>query len=254
LKIDSVEFVRSATGAGDLPDAGVPELSMVGRSNVGKSALINALVKHPVARTSATPGKTRLINLYRVVAGPTGPFYLVDLPGYGYVRGPTASREEFERLAGAYFGRAARAQMKSEVRSPKSEVTRETSDIGHRTSDDVTRPSIGVLLALDARHPGMENDLGTAQWLRHRQFDPLVVVTKIDKLSRSERAKALDRFEQLFGQPVLAVSAVTGEGLEDLWKQMVSWVVSMAAGRPLCRPKAPRRPPRRARRSWNSPR
>jgi GTP-binding protein len=233
LKIDSVEFVRSATGLGDLPDAGLPELSMVGRSNVGKSALINALVKHPVARTSATPGKTRLINLYRVVAGPTGPFYLVDLPGYGYTRGPTASREEFERLAGAYFGRAARAQM-------KSDVVRETP--------------IGVLLALDARHPGMENDLGTAQWLRHRQFDPLVVVTKIDKLSRSERAKALDRFEQLFGQPVLAVSAVTGEGLEDLWKQMVSWVVSMAAGKPLCRPKAPRRPPRRARRSWNSPR
>jgi len=262
LKIDSVEFVRSATGLADLPDAGLPELSMVGRSNVGKSALINALVKHPVARTSATPGKTRLINLYRVVTGPTGPFYLVDLPGYGYVSGPTASREEFERLAGAYFGRAARAQMTSEVRSPKSEVRRgPTSDIGHRTSDDVTRPSIGVLLALDARHPGMENDLGTAQWLRDRGFvgaqhvaPLLIVVTKIDKLSRSERAKALDRFEQLFGQPVLAVSAATGEGLEDLWKQMVSWVVSMAAGRPPSRPEAPRRPPRRARRSWNFPR
>jgi len=240
LKIDSVEFVRSATGLADLPDAGLPELSMVGRSNVGKSALINALVKHPVARTSATPGKTRLINLYRVVTGPTGPFYLVDLPGYGYVSGPTASREEFERLAGAYFGRAARAQMKSEV---------------------VGETPIGVLLALDARHPGMENDLGTAQWLRDRGFvgaqhvaPLLIVVTKIDKLSRSERAKALDRFEQLFGQPVLAVSAATGEGLEDLWKQMVSWVVSMAAGRPPSRPEAPRRPPRRARRSWNSPR
>ena len=240
MKIDSVEFVRSATGLADLPDAGLPELSMVGRSNVGKSALINALVKHPVARTSATPGKTRLINLYRVVTGPTGPFYLVDLPGYGYVSGPTASREEFERLAGAYFGRAARAQMKSEV---------------------VGETPIGVLLALDARHPGMENDLGTAQWLRDRGFvgaqhvaPLLIVVTKIDKLSRSERAKALDRFEQLFGQPVLAVSAATGEGLEDLWKQMVSWVVSMAAGRPPSRPEAPRRPPRRARRSWNSPR
>ncbi len=205
--------MRSGTGAGDLPDAGVPELSMVGRSNVGKSALINGLVKHPVARTSATPGKTRLVNVYRVVTPPTGPFYLVDLPGYGYAR--KEARAEFETMARLYFARAARPRT-------TSEVIRETP--------------IGVLLALDARHPGMEADLATARWLRDRQFEPLVVVTKIDKLSRNERAKALDRFEQLFGQPVLAVSAVTGEGMEDLWRQMVSWVVSTTASRPPSRP------------------
>jgi GTP-binding protein len=199
LKIDSVEFVRSAAGPGDLPDAGLPELSMVGRSNVGKSSLINALMRRPVARTSATPGKTRLINLYRVVTARTGPFYLADLPGYGYAR--KESRAEFERLAATYFARAV----------------------------DVP---IGVLLALDARHPGMESDLATLQWLRGRGLDPLVVVIKIDKLSRNERAKALDRFEQLCGQPVLAVSSVTGEGLEDLWKPMTSWVVSQAANSP----------------------
>ncbi len=83
----------------------------------------------------------------------------------------------------------------------------------------------------------MENDLATLHWLRGRALDPFVVVTKIDKLSRSERAKALDRFEQLCGQPVLAVSAATGEGLEDLWKPMTSWVMAQAADRPrLSRP------------------
>ena len=141
--------MRSGTGAGDLPDAGVPELSMVGRSNVGKSALINGLVKHPVARTSATPGKTRLVNVYRVVTPPTGPFYLVDLPGYGYAR--KEARAEFETMARLYFARAARPRT-------TSEVIRETP--------------IGVLLALDARHPGMEADLATARWLRDRQFEP----------------------------------------------------------------------------------
>lgn len=197
LRIDSVEFVRSAAGARDLPDAGLPELSMVGRSNVGKSSLVNALAGRPVARTSATPGKTRLINLYRVVAPRTGPFYVVDLPGYGWAR--KEARAEFDRLATVYFARAA---------------------------------PIGVLLILDARHPGMDGDLATLQWLRDRRREPLVVVTKIDKLARNEGAKTLDTFERLCGQPVLAVSAATGEGLEDLWKTMTSWVATQAANRP----------------------
>ncbi len=198
MKVASVEFVRSATGAGDLPDAGLPEIALVGRSNVGKSTLVNGLVKRAVARTSATPGKTRLINLYRVVAAPTGPFYLVDLPGYGYAR--KEGRAEFERMAAAYFARAEKVP-------------------------------IGVVLALDGRHPGLENDRLTAEWLRRRGLTPLVVVTKIDKLTRNERGKALDRFEQSFG-PVLPVGAVTGEGLEDLWKQMVSWVTSAPRPQP----------------------
>ncbi len=177
---------------------------MVGRSNVGKSSLINALVGRAVARTSGTPGKTRLINLYRVVAPSTGPFYVVDLPGYGYAR--REARAEFDRLAAMYFARA-----------------------GGGTP-------IGVLLAFDARHPGMENDLATLRWLRERGFGgeaPLhVVVTKMDKLSRNERGRTLDRFEQSCGMPVLAVSAATGEGLEDLWKQMTSWVASQRVRRP----------------------
>lgn len=198
--------MTSATGEGDLPEAGVPEISMVGRSNVGKSALINALVRKSVARTSATPGKTRLINLYRVVTQATGPFYLVDLPGYGYARGPKDARETFDRMAAAYFARAGGTP-------------------------------VSVLLLADARHPGMDSDLAACAWLRDRGFDPLVVVTKIDKLSRRERAASLGRFEELFAGPVLAVSAVTGEGLEALWKRMVPWVVSTTAS---SRPRRPR--------------
>ena len=79
---------------------------MVGRSNVGKSSLINALVRKKLARTSAAPGKTRLANFYRVAVEGKAPFYLVDLPGYGYARGGDAAREEFDALAEAYFGDA----------------------------------------------------------------------------------------------------------------------------------------------------
>ena len=100
------EFVTSAAGAGDFPRDRLPEIALVGRSNVGKSSLINALVRQPVARTSAAPGKTRLANFYRVQRGSSPPLYLVDLPGYGYARGGDASAQEFNRLAEAYLSRA----------------------------------------------------------------------------------------------------------------------------------------------------
>jgi len=100
------EFVTSAAGAGDFPRDRLPEIAMVGRSNVGKSSLINALVRRPLARTSAAPGKTRLANFYRVQRGSSPPLYLVDLPGYGYARGGDASAQEFNKLVDAYFSRA----------------------------------------------------------------------------------------------------------------------------------------------------
>src|SRR5258708_13053579 len=85
-------FVISAASASQLPQDGLAEVAFVGRSNVGKSSLINALTRQKVARTSAAPGKTRLANVYRVERGAEGPFYLVDLPGYGYARAPRHSR------------------------------------------------------------------------------------------------------------------------------------------------------------------
>jgi GTP-binding protein len=89
MKIEAA-FVLSAASAGDLPRDGLAEIALVGRSNVGKSSLINALVRQRVARTSAAPGKTRLANVYRVTRGGGAPLYLLDLPGYGYARAPKA--------------------------------------------------------------------------------------------------------------------------------------------------------------------
>ncbi len=185
MQIDA-SFVTSAAGQDDFPREGLPELAMVGRSNVGKSSLINALVRRPLARTSATPGKTRLANFFRVRRGNNPAFHLVDLPGYGYARGGDASAQEFRRLTEAYFGRASVA--------------------------------IGVLLLVDSRHPGLESDLDAWNWLGNQPVARGIVGTKVDKLTRAERTRHAREFESLFQSPVLLVSVQTGEGLDELWK------------------------------------
>jgi GTP-binding protein len=180
VKIEA-SFVRSAARADDLPRDGAAELALVGRSNVGKSSLITALVRQRVARTSAAPGKTRLANLYRVRRGAGRAFYLVDLPGYGYARG---DRSEIQAAIRAYFG----------DRTP------------------------AALLLVDARHPGLAADRDAWTWLRTVVDETAIVATKIDKLSRAERLRAMRDNEAVFEHPVLPVSAVTGEGLDELWK------------------------------------
>ena len=191
MKIEA-EFVRSAATTADLPDDGLPELALVGRSNVGKSSLINALVRRRIARTSAAPGKTRLANIYRVARGAGGPFYLVDLPGYGYARG---DRSELEAIARFYFGWDGRERLESRA-----------------------LPAISALLLIDARHPGLESDRRAWSWLESTVNEVAIVATKIDKLSRAERLRAIATNEAVFEHPVQPVSADTGEGLDDLWK------------------------------------
>jgi len=185
----AAEFVTSAARAGDFPRDRLPETALVGRSNVGKSSLINALVRRPLARTSAAPGKTRLANVYRVQRGSMPACYLVDLPGYGYARGGDASAEEFRVLTDAYFGRP-----------------------GNRA----------VLLLVDARHPGLASDLDAWAWLKTQPCARGIVGTKVDKLTRAERARHVREFETLFDLPVALVSARTGEGLDELWKMIAS--------------------------------
>ena len=187
----SAEFVTSAAGADGFPRDRLPEVALVGRSNVGKSSLINALVRTPLARTSAAPGKTRLANFYRVQRGTSPPLYLVDLPGYGYARGGDAAAREFNRLAEAYFSRA------------------------------VEQP-IGVLLLVDSRHPGLESDLDAWAWARSLPCPSAVIGTKVDKLTRASRTRHARELQSLFQQPVPLVSATDGEGLDALWKMIAS--------------------------------
>ena len=186
MKIEA-EFVTSAAGANDFPRDRLPEIALVGRSNVGKSSLINALVRRSVARTSAAPGKTRLANFYRVQRGPGPALYLVDLPGYGYARGGDPAAQEFRRLTEAYFDRpGARA----------------------------------LLLLIDSRHPGLESDLDAWAWAQSQPCPSGIIGTKVDKLTRAERTHNARELQSVFEIPVLLVSADTGEGLDELWKMI----------------------------------
>jgi GTP-binding protein len=191
----SAEFVTSAAGANDFPKERLPEVALVGRSNVGKSSLLNALMRQSLARTSAAPGKTRLANFYRVKRGAAA-LLLVDLPGYGYARGGDASAREFNRLAESYFSRP-----------------------GHR----------GVILLVDSRHPGLESDMDAWRWMETQSWPRGVIATKVDKLTRAERARHARQFETLFDIPVPLVSAHTGEGLDELWKTIVNLPKATAA-------------------------
>jgi GTP-binding protein len=192
----SAEFVTSAAGNDDFPKERLPEVAFVGRSNVGKSSLLNALMRQSLARTSAAPGKTRLANFYRVKRGAAAALFLVDLPGYGYARGGDASAQEFNRLAESYFSRP-----------------------GHR----------GVILLVDSRHPGLESDMDAWRWLESQPWPRAVIGTKVDKLTRAERARHARQFETLFDIPVPLVSVHTGEGLDELWKTIVNLPKATAA-------------------------
>jgi GTP-binding protein len=127
-----------------------------------------------------------------VVAEAVPPFYLVDLPGYGYARGGEASAREFEKITGAYF------------RPPSGRLVRL------------------VWLVVDSRHPGLDSDLHACRWLESVGVPRMIVATKVDKLSRAERTRHVKELERLHGRPVLGVSAQTGEGLKELWEQIAT--------------------------------
>jgi GTP-binding protein len=206
-------FVKSAASARDFPRDGLAEVALVGRSNVGKSSLINALVRRTIARTSAAPGKTRLANIYRVAPGGRTPFYLVDLPGYGYARGGARSAREFDQLTRSFF---ARVRQKADATAERGGRLR--PDLAAAERGGRLQPDLAAFLLVDARHPGLASDLAAWRWLSTTVEHVALVATKVDKLTRGERIRALRAIESVHERPVLPVSAATGEGLDDLWK------------------------------------
>jgi GTP-binding protein len=202
-------FVTSASVAGPrdgLLRDDVPQFAFAGRSNVGKSSLLNALMRQKLARTSAAPGKTRQANIFQITVagglGHPGPWsaYLVDLPGYGYARGGRQSMTEMAAVVAAYFA-AGRRQV------PEGAAKRGRG---------------GIFLLVDSRHAGLTSDVEAYEWIAKNAAMPHVIATKVDKLSRADRTRNLRAIAGVFGQTPLAVSSDTGEGLDDLRRLMAN--------------------------------
>ncbi len=189
MKVERCTFVRAAHRAEDEPKTSAPLVIFLGRSNVGKSSLINRLVGAKVARTSGTPGATQTVNFYDV----DGRLGLVDLPGYGYARVPRAVRETWRPMVEGFLKRR--------------------------------RDQIALAVALvDARHPPSPLDLVLEDWLRSREIPRIVVATKADKLSLRERREAARALDEAYpaddGKASWwFASAETGEGTAEIWKR-----------------------------------
>lgn len=187
MKISSVTYVGSFRLLQQLPQQRLPEIAFAGRSNVGKSSLLNCLVQRKnLARTSSTPGKTRSLNYYAVADA----LYLVDLPGYGYAHVPQQERQEWKKLLESYFENNGFLQ--------------------------------GVVLIVDSRHPLSPMDREMIAWLSRLQLPTLAVATKIDRLPRSQakhRWQLLEQeIRQLGVEGLIPFSAVTKQGRKELWR------------------------------------
>jgi GTP-binding protein len=194
LVIRSLEFAGGVVDPdGWRPEISLPEVAFSGRSNVGKSSLLNALVRRKaLARVSQTPGKTREINFFRV----NDAFYLVDLPGYGYARVSKAMRERWRQIIERYLR--------------KSPTLR------------------GIVQLVDARHAPTPADLRMLDVLSEIELPTLVVLTKIDKLKAKERAERLAQASlvmQLEEEQIIPFSTVTGEGRDELARAVADLVL-----------------------------
>jgi len=183
MQITSAEFLKSAFKEADWPHDAKPEIAFLGRSNVGKSSLINSLLGvRGLARTSNTPGRTQSLNFYLI----NERFRLVDLPGYGYARAPKALKAEWGAAAENYL--AKREQLVLSIH------------------------------LVDSRHAPSKQDLQLHEWLKHNQKPHLIVATKSDKLSKNELSRNVKRAAHAFKSDNLIIySATKREGRERLW-------------------------------------
>ena len=184
IKNVSLDIVCGITSK--LPDTGRPEVAFAGKSNVGKSSLINGLMnRKALARTSAQPGKTQTINFYNINEA----MYLVDLPGYGYAKVSAAEKEKWGKMIEGYFHKS------KELRA--------------------------VFLLVDIRHKPSANDKQMYDWICHNGYEPVIIATKLDKLKRSQVAKSLKEIRTGLGLPkdgkILPFSAETKQGRDEIW-------------------------------------
>ncbi len=189
MTIKSVELETVCGVTSRLPEHLLPEIAFAGKSNVGKSSLINTLVnRKALARTSSQPGKTQTINFYNINQA----MYLVDLPGYGYAKVPDSEREKWGRMIERYLHQS--RQLKA------------------------------VFLLVDIRHKPSGNDKTMYDWMVYQGFHPIIIATKLDKLKKSQVAKSIKEVKSGLdlkeSDILIPFSAETRQGREEIWQLM----------------------------------
>jgi GTP-binding protein len=190
MKITSAEFLKSSFQAADWPSGALPEIAFMGRSNVGKSSLLNSLLAvRGLARTSSTPGRTQSLNFFLI----NKRFRFVDLPGFGYARVPKAIKSSWGEMVSSYLAKREQLVLSIHI--------------------------------VDSRHEPTKLDLQLHEWLEHSAKPRLIVATKSDKLSNNELKESLGRVNRVFSKDrVVAFSAKTGRGGSEVWRAIESAV------------------------------
>jgi len=193
LRLEQPSFVASGTAPENFPPPAAPEIAFAGRSNVGKSSLLNTLLGRPLARTSATPGRTRLVNFFTARIAPGGrPVGLVDLPGYGYAKVAKSERAAWQHMIEGYI--TGRATLRA------------------------------MVVIIDVRRGAEDEERELIEWLATLPLPAIVVGTKLDKLGKAARLPALQAIQRALGlaRPPLGFSAETGDGRTDLIRLLAS--------------------------------
>ncbi|HBG7379447.1 TPA: YihA family ribosome biogenesis GTP-binding protein [Clostridioides difficile] len=191
MKIRSSKITMSAVNKSQYPSEGIPEIALAGRSNVGKSSIINTLLnRRNFARTSQTPGKTRTINFYLI----NNEFYFVDLPGYGYAKIAKSEKEKWGGIMERYL------ESRQELCS--------------------------IFLLVDIRHEPTADDKLMYEWIKHFGYNCVVIATKADKISRGQYQKHISiirkKLQMESSEKVIPVSSLKKTGVEELWEEIVN--------------------------------
>ena len=187
--VKSSEFITGAVDPKQFPEDNLPEIAFVGRSNVGKSSLINNLLnRRALARIGNTPGKTREINFFLINES----FRFVDLPGFGFAKVSKKEKERWRQYIESYL--CSKRNIKA------------------------------IVHVVDARHPGLENDLIMADFLNNTELLSCIVANKVDKLKQNEIVKSSEEITEIFGKEPILYSTLKNRGKAELWKTLDRWL------------------------------